>query len=546
MEAKNLSEILLEDDFFRKLNTEEAFHVEETQMESFWNVLSQQVSTQVISQFGIGRLLDLAEIGDTDSYLTGGAVSTVHNAENDVFVSKEHQKRYNAAYDRKNYEGRKNSEGQDNRISTIRKKDFQQRENIIDGYTGKELTKDGRSHLDHVVAAKRIHSNNRARLFMTDDQRNDMAMDEKNLTFTDSSLNQSKGEHKLSDWRKTTQKKQEKNNEERFGIKPELADKVEARAEKHVQVTVNKAQLAELKQASLKQGMTQMKRQLIGLVLHKLSKVIIFEMKSLVRQWKNFVNTEARIIYFKERMQFVKNNILDSLRNLKDELIGTSIDGFLSGIIGTLITTLINSFITTSARLGRIIQDGLTSILKGFKLLVTNPENLEKDDLIERVIKLIGVGVSVSTGLILTDLIDKQLSAYLPNQIANPIASVIGALFTGSMSAVIIHLVDNFDQVIRTVNQNWRNITTQLTNSKSEIINTYQQAISGIDDEYQLLLQNIAIRYQELDRLSELAFGINSLANVQFEHSVDYAKAMNVDSTKMLQTPNDIDSFFLN
>lgn len=535
----------LEDDFFSKLNTEEAYHIEDEHVERFWSVLSQQISSQVITQFGIGRLLDLAQLGDTDSYIKGGAVSTVHNADDDVFISKNHETRYKAIYDRQNYEGRKISDTKDTRLSVKRKRDFQQRDEIIDGYTGKQLNKDGSAHIDHVVAAKRIHDNERARLFMTDNQRNDMAMNEDNLTYTNSSLNQSKGEKVMKEWRETKQRKQEKNNEERFAIKPELADKVEAKAERFVKVTINNAQLEELKQASLKQGMTQMKRQLIGLILHHLAKAFLAEMKALIKRWDTFEKVEDRIAYFKERMQVIKHNLLDSLHTLKDEFFSTSISAFTSGIIATLITTLINSFVTTSHRLGRIIQEGITSIIKGFKLLITNPEKLERKKLIETVIKLIGLGVSLSIGLILTDLVDKELSAVLPKVIANSIATVIGAMFTGTMSALIIHLVDNFDQVIRNLNRHWQNINVQLTISQPQIIETYHQAIDKLDDDYQDLLRDIAMKYQTLNKLSDLAFDIESMANIQFNQSIEYAKIMTVNPTKILKTENDIDSFFL-
>ncbi|MGO4927830.1 hypothetical protein ACTQ45_11435 [Fundicoccus sp. Sow4_D5] len=546
MEVWKLDEIIfLEDDFFNKLNTEEAYHLEAKHFDDFWQVLSQQVSTQVVNQFGIGRLLDLGRLGDSDSYSIGGSVSTVHNAENDVFVSSEYSSRYNASYDRRNYEGRKISETLDTRMSVTRKKDFQQQPEIYDGYTGKVLPKTGQAHLDHVVSAKRIHDNKKARLFLSDDERNDLAMNENNLTYTHSSLNQSKGAESLSDWRQTTQKKQDKNNEERFEVKAELADKVEARAEKFVNVRINQAQLQELRQASIKQGLTQMKRQLAGLVLYKLSDVFIAEMQALIQQWDSFRTMEDRIDYFKNRMQVIKENVLESLHHIKDEFIGTSLSGFTSGVVGVLITTLMNSFVTTSARLGRLIQEGISSIISGFKLLVTNPDKLEKSVLIEEVIKLIGVGISVSIGLILTDLVDKKLSTFLPKEIANPVATVIGAMFTGSMSAVIIHLVDNFHEVIREVNVHWRNINAHFTISKPEIIETYNEAIAKIDHEYQGLLQTIALKYQELDRLSDLAFDIESMANVQFEHSIQYVKKMQVEPTKLLQTEGDIESFFL-
>ncbi len=81
-----------------------------------------------------------------------------------------------------------------------RKAMMQQDGPLIDAYTGKEIPKDGRSHLDHIVSAHELHKDAKNHLFMTDQERINMALDDKNLAMTNGSLNQSKGDAKMSEF----------------------------------------------------------------------------------------------------------------------------------------------------------------------------------------------------------------------------------------------------------------------------------------------------------------------------------------------------------
>ena len=81
-----------------------------------------------------------------------------------------------------------------------RKKDFQTQDNIMDGYTGLELPKDGRAHLEHIVSAKENHDNTAFRVLFDKEEMHTIINDKQNTLYTDSSLNQSKGDSALSDW----------------------------------------------------------------------------------------------------------------------------------------------------------------------------------------------------------------------------------------------------------------------------------------------------------------------------------------------------------
>ena len=194
------------------MNSDEEYKTNTQQMESFWSVLKKQLTTETIQRFGIEHILNKLEgVGGYSDYKEGGNVSTIHNAKNGVFVDEEHERRFNSPYDRKNYEGRG-----DRKLSAQRKKLFSEKEKIFDAYTNKQLHKDGRTHIDHITSAKEIHDMDAARLYMTDDERNDMVTDESNMAAIDGRMNQSKGELSMEEWLK--KEKDGQTNAERFNV----------------------------------------------------------------------------------------------------------------------------------------------------------------------------------------------------------------------------------------------------------------------------------------------------------------------------------------
>ncbi|MNW41844.1 hypothetical protein D3C74_189980 [compost metagenome] len=167
------------------------------------------VLTTIISQFGLGPIFD--------SYKNGGNVTTLHNAEKGIFANKADEDQYTEAFDRGNYE---------KDFPKKRKLNFQTSIEITDDYTGKVLKKDGTTHLDHVISAKAIHSNNGARLYMNAEQRDEMATSERNLAWTDSSLNQSKNDKDLEQWMDRENKRSPgKTNAQHYEINREAAVK---------------------------------------------------------------------------------------------------------------------------------------------------------------------------------------------------------------------------------------------------------------------------------------------------------------------------------
>ena len=141
----------------------------------------------ITGQFGLASLF----INSQD----GGNVTTTHNFENGVTATKADEQKYNAWQEnkKKDWQDFRKGRGYDKPLPKKRKEAFQTQDVIIDEYTGRPLPKDGRAQLDHIVSASEIENNPRTNLFQTPEDRAKMATNDKNLAWTESSANQSKG-----------------------------------------------------------------------------------------------------------------------------------------------------------------------------------------------------------------------------------------------------------------------------------------------------------------------------------------------------------------
>lgn len=536
-----------EDDFYKKLNTRKAYKVKEQQMDNFWVVLRNQLKDQVIQNFGIQSILSSLNLGGLSQYKEGGDVSTIHNAQEGVFVDSEHETRFNKSYNRKNYEGRK-GEGIDNRLNTQRKKRFQKDGVIYDEYTGKVLNKDGSTHLDHITSAKHIHDNDKARLYMTDDERNDMAVDKHNMAAIDGRMNQSKGEMDLHEWE--NKEKNGQTNAERYGIDKQKTAVKEKESERFINKTVNNAAAKEFNNAARKKGMEQAKRQACGVVLYMASDIVIDELKSYIGNWNEYVNVSRRVSELKRTFERIKQRLWESIKQVKvwsGQIISAAFSGFTSGILGTLVTTIVNSLTTTVSAWGKILQDGLSTFIEGFKTLITNPSKLPWDKLVKSVVKMIGVGLGTTVGLVVGESFNEKLSKIpgLPKFLIDAISTVVGAMVSGFLCAIVITSVDNFGQIIKKFNSTWDGIMSNTRISIKQVEATYHQALQNIDESYRAILEEIEKEYERMGQLSKLAHDMTMLASDQLFASVNYAKVSGVAESRILHTNSEVEKYFL-
>lgn len=535
-------EAILEDDFFKNMDTKDEYNTDNQQMESFWSVLKNQLTTETVQRFGIEKVLNALEgTGGLSDYKDGGNVSTIHNAKKGVFVDNEHERCFNATYNRKNYEGRG-----DRKLSTQRKKMFTENEEIYDAYTHKKLNKDGRTHIDHITSAKEIHEMDAARLYMTDDERNDMATADSNMAAIDGRMNQSKGETSMEEWLK--KEKDGQTNAERYGIDEAEAMRLRRKSQLHIKGKVVLAAGREVSMASFSSGIAQAKKQVIGLLMHYGTSIFIEEMQSYVANWKNYNRIAERLFALKDMGIRIKDRLIEKAKDIKNiikEIFTSAKEGFISGIVGTIVTTLINMVATTIKSVGKILQDSVTTLISAFKMWTKNPNNLDKATLVKETIKMISLGVSASIGIIAEEGIKKALTPTALSMVAEPIGIIGGILITGSCSALLIYVMDNFGKIMKKFKDAWNGMMYGLQRTKREILETYNKALVAVDEVYRGILSDIKDYYDKMDNLALLAHDMNLSGEEQISASIAYARALGVDDSELFHNVDEAKKFFL-
>ncbi len=500
--------------------------------------IRKDIISNLITQFGLSKIFD--------AYQHGGDVTTLHNAKKNVFANREDERRYTQKYEHKNYEGRKDGNF-DNRLSTQRKNFFQQVDRPKDAYTGKDLSKDGTTHLDHVTSAAKIHMKDEARLYMSDDERNDMAVAEPNMAFTNSSLNQSKGEEDAMKWYGKTAKGQTQINGKRFDVNKEALKEKYDQSNKFINKTVrnskHKYYITETSKAALKQGARQARKQIAGILLFEVCDVFFEVTMPVLKRWNDYSS-------IKERFQEVKDNFLEEIGKAKERIINLALklrigasNSFISGVFSTIVNVLINTFMTTTKIFAKLLNDGIMAITRSIKIL-RNSE-LTMAERRKQAIKIIGTGILASLGIILAEVISKQLLGTPFAPFADLIGLAISGILTGIVSACFIFTVENFGSICLKIKDSFALIKYGATVTSAQIEADYQRVIAYLDDAYQEILVRIQKEYQRINDLQKMMSDFSQLAEQQFQNSIVLAVEMNVPAEKILKTKEAIDDYFL-
>lgn len=526
-------------------------NVPEDSVEDFWHVLSSQVKSQIISQFGLAVILDNLGLGGVNDFKDGGEISTVHNAENGVFTDQEHKQRYEKKFNRKDYEG----------IANTSSKSLTGRRRAVEATTG--IAKDryregpesyqnvGDMDVDHIVSAKEIHNNNHARLYLTDAERDIMATSDENMAFTDSGINRSKQDKPLMDWADAKNTKDPtKTNAEYYNVDKNNAQALDKAARKSIKHKVLKGAAVEAANGAKKIGIQQAKRQVVGILLLEFMNPVITELKNYAASFSTYKGIKARVDGFKYTIARIRIKLAEKLKESKqiiEKVIKGAFEGFTSGVVGSIVTGIINLITTTLKSWGKILQDGITTFFQAVKLWIKNPNHLSKTDLFKEVSKMIGSGIAVSASLVMVEKIKEWLAPILgpTNILVDSIATVLGAIVAGLLTGLVIYTIDNFAAIVKEVKDFFSTIKYQLTVSKAELEAKYREAINKIDDAYQDVLISIEKMYAKLDNLSSMTVDFSLPVQVRFDKSIEFARMLGVDDKDIMKNMDDINHYFL-
>ena len=416
----------------------------ELKTETILESCKETVVSNLCEKFAINRLIAL---GDKD----GGAVTTLHNAKNQVFANDKDRNQFNREYDSHAYH-----EG--NKLYHERKKTLNRLSaegKLRDDYTGKDISgkqfvvdKNGntreqnRFDVEHFNSAKGLHDNDEVRFAMTEEQSANLANNEKNLGATASSINRSKSDKDFDEWKNTERKEfDNKTNEELYGIDSQLADKKIKESKEFIKKEVAKAEFKkyskELTTTSLSVGGKTFLYSAIGQVSLEFVRAVF---DSLIEALKNR-HTKT----LSEVLEIFKSHIREAIDHIKSnwkEILSNSFEGALMNVLNNLLVFVINLVATTLKNVVSMIRAGFTTVCSAIKLLCNPPRNMTEDERNDAICKILVFGMIEVSSLALTESITSLLQTLgLPKNITDALVYPMTALMGGIVASVILGIM---------------------------------------------------------------------------------------------------------
>lgn len=426
-------------------------HLSKNEGDTLIELCKTSIMDTITGQFGLASLfIDCKD---------GGNVTTTHNFEKGVVATEADQKKYNEYV--ANNDGSKEwaevRSEYNKPLPKKRKQAFEEQEVIIDEYTGRELPKDGRSHIDHVVPVKEIEEKASAHLYMSPEQRVEMATNDKNLAWTDASANMSKNDSDMSSWINKEDKKTGKTKAEKYGINKEKALARDKEARKHIKKTITVAAIkkstAELMTTGGKDAARMAAYTALGAVMREFTEGVFIELKITL---SNRGGESSREVFdrFKNRMSKMIAELKKKWADILKGALGSGITAFFSN----LLVFIVNLFATTLKKFVSMIRAGFVSLVHAVKVMANPPEGMTQEDANFQAIKIMTAGLIGALSLGLSAAIEKFLQGipglqplmFFPipsftgeqRTVSDVLAVTISALLGGLLTTIAIYYLD--------------------------------------------------------------------------------------------------------
>ncbi len=407
-----------------------------------------EVIKSIVTPFGIGHIVAAYD-------KTGGNVDTIHNVRNGIYATDEEKEIYES---RGNY----NSDDyhKDSDYIKINSQYSQQKKSdgIEDYMTGDTIKNNKKYDLDHVVSAKEIHDD--AGRILAEIDGTKLANTDTNLKPTDKSINRSKKTDDMDTFlakkderikkievlkskkvlTESEQKELQKLNKLKK-IDDKKAKNADEQARNKINSTINKTYYTSKKfvknvaKTGANEGAKMGMQQALGLIITEFFTAVFDEILDIYKNgFSNGFEDDRFFNVLKDRLQRITKRMQDKW---KDVAIAFK-DGFLSGFLSNLATTIINAFVTTGKRVVRIIREGLFSLFRAVKMILFPPENMSFEEAMHEAKKLIATGLIISVGVIVEEWIDTLIKG---TAILEPFSDVLTTIFVGAITGLSITMV---------------------------------------------------------------------------------------------------------
>jgi len=407
-----------------------------------------EVITSIVTPFGLGKVIAVYD-------KVGGNVDTVHNVRDGIYATEDAKKTYENRGDYNTHEYHSHQHYRDINKTNSKLKESGE---LKDYMTGNTIERYEKSDLDHIISAKEIHDD--AGRVLANKDGADLANTNTNLKATSSTSNRSKKADSMSDFisRKDENLKeievlkskdilshQEKNRvkklEELQKIDNEKALKADKDAREAYNKNINKTYYTSQEfvkntvTTGASEGVKMGMQQALGLVMTEFFTALFDEILDIYKNgYSNGFGDDKFFTILKERLKRIALKIKDKWKNVATIFK----DGFLSGFISNLVTTVINAFVTTGKRVVRIIREGICSLFKAVKLLLFPPKGMSFEDAMHEAKKLIASGLIISLGIIAEEYIDKLIRG---TGALSPFADILTTVFVGAITGLAVTMV---------------------------------------------------------------------------------------------------------
>ncbi|MBO2661208.1 hypothetical protein [Shewanella algae] len=406
----------------------------------------------------------------------GGEVDTIHNARNGVYATDfelhkyKNLEAYNSTPYHKHYNYKQTGSND---------KELHKQGKLDDGYRDQAMSLDElkKRDLDHVISAKEIHEDAGRILAGIDGA--ELANQSINLKSTHQSINRSKGQTSISDYLEKLPGLIEANEKKIFADESRLSgmprntpeeqhkarelehkilsakDKVnqlksvdteklrkadqEARDNYNQQISQtyysSSKFLASAVKASGFAGLKMGTRQVLGLVLAE----VWFELRDELPKIYQSLKDKFHLDVFIEKISNTFRNIWERVKARFKDFLTTFKDGFLSGVMGSLTTTVFNIFATTQKQSIKIIREIWSHLIKAIKALIFNPENLSFVELCQSVVTILTLAISTVVGSIAYSQLTPILSFPLGAELAAFASAFITGVVTLGLNYFLLH-----------------------------------------------------------------------------------------------------------
>lgn len=463
--------------FIAELNNGFSSEPEENVFSSIWNEYERVIMQSLITSFGLEFLVP-------DQH--GGDVDTIHSVRE---IGKDPNMTYKNAQNQADFANRGEYNTyeyhQDPRYISINRRVSESKKNgtLTDTYTGQKVAQNANIDLDHAISAKEIHDD--PGRILAGLNGTDLANCNENLKPTDRSINRSMQNKDMEDylqkWEKERPQRQSRISElkskgslsarERNELdkldRLEQIDPDKMRAENKKARAAYETKLAKAYYTSPKflkdtavaagsRGAEMGMRQAMGFVFIEIWMSSKEEIRALPpgKDLKDMLETVAGGV-----KKGVKN------AKIKDrEILVKFGEGFLSGTLASLTTTICNIFFTTAKNLVKCIRQIYASVVEAGKILLFNPDNLMFGDRIKTSTIILATGASVLVGTVVGELVQKTPIAAIPG-VGSFVAAFCSSLVSGLISCTLLIFLDR-SKFMNTVVSALNRIPSEVNNYK--------------------------------------------------------------------------------